>query len=993
MTRPVGVSAGGVGLLLAWFGGAAIGQLTGATPVMIVLAAGFVLFAAAIIDGYLSARRTRVGAITLPHASEQHDPVAIVAEIAAPRPVWIELRSNDRQVAAGWTTTSAFAGDATFARRGVVDEVDARIRTAGLLGLVWWGRRTTVPVDRHLVAPAPRHGAVPVERVGTAADGDLAGASGSVSGEIDGIRPWRDGDSEKFVHWSSTLRSGELMVHDRRQNADQRWVVRARSGTSAPDDEAGAARWAMEQGLRSGVSVMAAVDSAEPVVIDGVDAAVEWAATAELGTAVDRERSWRDRFSRVEPDATATMRARWWAGAATLVSLVMLAGALGYPPLSYALIALGVGAGAAVSGRSLVTGEEPSTLIRTLVGLGALAGFVMVVAASGRLDGTLALLRGPLPQVLVILIVLHGFECRDRRTIRVGLGISGVVLMYAAGLRVDGAIGWWLLAWALAFGVAMAELAGPTEPARPTTATTNITTVSTVAPWRRWGLRVAGVAAGAVATVAVLVIVPIPSGPARLTLPTLIEGGADIGSPGAIVGPDGDVRDAPSSDTADTQDAERAPAGQPGGYTGFADSMDTSVRGNLSDQIVMRVRAPEPDFWRGQTFSRFDGRRWYADDEAGTFRQGPNIEVPPALGDTPVAEDVVVDRFVQTYFLETDMPNLVFHASRPNQVIAEADLWTRSDGALRASTTIPDGSIYTVVSDRVRVDASILRRQGLIQNRLTDLGRNVFTRYLAVPDTTSAETVALADELAAGATSTYDVIRAYEAWMTDNVEYDLNAPLPDPGEDAVHDFLFDSQLGFCEQIASALTIMLRTQGVPARLTAGYVSGTRDEVAGVYEVRASDAHAWVEVWFPETGWQAFDPTAAVPLSANAEKGSVGADLLAGASGYVGDHPLTVLLVAGLGFGGAAALRLARTAIARRRRGRWGTLQDRFTVVAGRRGAPPAAANPTLAAAWSGDDDEAVARLVAERLDRVAFDPSFADADEIYDDTRRLVGSLD
>ena len=59
--------------------------------------------------------------------------------------------------------------------------------------------------------------------------------------------------------------------------------------------------------------------------------------------------------------------------------------------------------------------------------------------------------------------------------------------------------------------------------------------------------------------------------------------------------------------------------------------------------------------------------------------------------------------------------------------------------------------------------------------------------------------------------------------------------------------------------------MLRTQGVPTRVATGYAAGTRDRIAGVYEVRASDAHAWVEVWFPETGWQAFDPTASVPFS--------------------------------------------------------------------------------------------------------------------------------
>ena len=87
--------------------------------------------------------------------------------------------------------------------------------------------------------------------------------------------------------------------------------------------------------------------------------------------------------------------------------------------------------------------------------------------------------------------------------------------------------------------------------------------------------------------------------------------------------------------------------------------------------------------------------------------------------------------------------------------------------------------------------------------------------------------------------------------------------MPAEGVDAVDDFLFVSQRGFCEQIASALTVMLRSQGVPARLATGYLPGERDRVSGVWKVRASDAHAWVEVWFPETGWEAFDPTASVP----------------------------------------------------------------------------------------------------------------------------------
>lgn len=983
MIRPVGISAGGLGLAMGWVGGVAIARLTGATAVVIVLAAGVVLMAGAVLDGWFGALRTSIGEVVLPHASDQGTPVPLAVDITSPRPVFVEVLVRGEHVAEGWSGATRFVGEATFHRRGAVDELHVRIRTAGLLGLVWWGRRTGVPIRRHLVAPPMHDGHVPIERHGRAADGDLAGASGAISGEIDGIRPWRDGDSEKFVHWSSSVRSGELMVHDRRQNADQQWIVRARSGTAEPDEEAGAARRAIAGGLRSGVAVLAAVDQETPAPIDNLDAATEWAALAPLGVVRVPDRSWRDRFRRVEPDATATRGARWWGAATTLVSLLMLTTSLSYSPFAHVLVALGVLAGAAVSARSLETGEPPSLLIRTLVGLGALAAFVLVVAASGRLDGLLAVLRGPLPQLLILLIILHGFECRDRRTARVGLGISAVVLMYASGLRVDGAIGWWLLTWAVAFGVAMAKLSVPTHHSRsPAQSHRGFVRTSVV--------RATGVGSAGVATVALLAVVPIPDGPARLTLPTLIENADDVPSTGGIAGPDGESRGA--ADAPVEPGSDRAPAGQAGGYTGFAETMDTSVRGDLSDEIVMRVRAPEPDYWRGQTFGRFDGRRWYADTQIGTPRRGPTIDVPPAIGVVPLADDIEVDRFVQTYFLEADMPNVLFHAARPMQIVAETDVWTRPDGALRATTVLPEGSIYTVVSERARVDDAILRRQGTIGPQLSALGLEVFARYLDVPASTTPETRALADRLANGARSTYDVVRAYEGWLAANVEYDLNAPLPDPGEDAVHDFLFDSQLGFCEQIASALTIMLRTQGVPARLATGYVTGTRDEIAGVYEVRASDAHAWVEVWFPETGWQAFDPTAAVPLSADAQRDSVGADLAGALGTFVGEHPLRVALVIGGLLATVAAMQLLRLAVERRRRGRWGVLQDRFAALASRRGVAGAAPNPVLAAAWTGADDELVARAVAERLDRIAFDPAYADEDHVFRDTRKLVGTL-
>jgi hypothetical protein len=972
-TRPIGVAAGGLGLLLAWAGGLAIARLTGATPVVIVLAAAAVWFVAAVVAGWRAVAAVEVCRVVFPPAVTVGEEVSVVCEVSAGRPVWVELRSGGRLVAEGWSDGGVLRGAGSFDVRGSVRSLEVRLRSAGVLGLVWWRRRVEVEVDEVLVAPAAQLGGVPVQRSSVASDGDRAGRTGAVAGETDGIRPWREGDSEKYVHWASTMRTGELVVHDRRQDADLRWVVRPRVGTADPDAEAGAARAALEQGLRAGAHVSVAVGDGEPVRIADTSSAARWAAVVDLGPRLARPRRRRERWN-VEPVSTARASARWWSAAATIVSLVMLTTALGYSPLVTTLVVGSIVLGAAVSAPLLASGAPTPAYVRVLVGVGALLAFLAVAASAGRLSGLLGLLRGPLPQILVILIALHGFECRDRRTVRVGLAISAVVLMYASGFRVDDSIVWWLLVWGACFAAANAALGGPPTVERRPVDLGHV-------------LRTGGsLTAGAVATVALLALVPVPTGPARLTLPTFIDDADPVGRPGAVAGPDGDVRDDATGDDA------RAPAGQAGGYNGFAQTMDTSVRGELSDEVVMRVRAPEPDFWRGQTFADFDGRRWHADDEIGSQRSGPDIDIPPTIGDTQ-ADDVPVERFVQTFYAEHDLPNVVFGAYRATQVIIDADVWTRSDGAIRASTILPAGSVYTVVSNRVQVTEELLRRQGRIDQRLSALGREVLGQYLAVPPSTTDETIALATELAEGHATTYDLVRAYESWIGANVVYDLDAPVPDPGEDAVHDFLFDSRRGFCEQIASALTIMLRTQGVPARLAVGYTSGTRDRVAGVFEVRGSDAHAWVEVWFPDTGWQPFDPTASVPLSGEAEASSVGGELLAGAGATVRERPGAVAAVLALLAAGVAGSRLALRWWWRRRRGRWGVLQDRFAELALERGAGSAATNPARAAEWGTSDLAGTAASVAASLDRVVFDPSFDVADdEAFRDAERHVRAL-
>jgi hypothetical protein len=96
-------------------------------------------------------------------------------------------------------------------------------------------------------------------------------------------------------------------------------------------------------------------------------------------------------------------------------------------------------------------------------------------------------------------------------------------------------------------------------------------------------------------------------------------------------------------------------------------------------------------------------------------------------------------------------------------------------------------------------------------------------------------------------------------WLLGEILYDFFPPPQAPGTDAVDQFLFIDQRGVCEQYVSAMVIMLRHLGVPSRLVSGFGSGQYNQITGYYEVRANDAHSWVEVYFPEIGWVPFDPT--------------------------------------------------------------------------------------------------------------------------------------
>jgi hypothetical protein len=139
----------------------------------------------------------------------------------------------------------------------------------------------------------------------------------------------------------------------------------------------------------------------------------------------------------------------------------------------------------------------------------------------------------------------------------------------------------------------------------------------------------------------------------------------------------------------------------------------------------------------------------------------------------------------------------------------------------------------------------------------------------------SERVIALAREAAAGMKTDYDKAIAIKAKIENTALYDLDAPAVPPDEDAVEYFLFNSKQGYCDLFASAMVIMARAVGIPARYATGYYP-FRDErdSDGRFLLRASDRHAWAELFFKDVGWVPFDATEGANEVAGHGRGSTG-----------------------------------------------------------------------------------------------------------------------
>jgi len=273
--------------------------------------------------------------------------------------------------------------------------------------------------------------------------------------------------------------------------------------------------------------------------------------------------------------------------------------------------------------------------------------------------------------------------------------------------------------------------------------------------------------------------------------------------------------------------------------TGLSDSMDVSDIAKLaqSDELVFRASfidsIPPPQrllYWRMLTLDNFDGKRWSQSSRAAYSRQVPKWQAKGSRIDYKLT----FQPSYQSWLPMLEMGQI--HLPQTRQTVdfrVEYERLIDQPLSYRASSW--PNAIRTTENERIL----------FISSRLPTTG-NPRSRALAekLKQTYGEDTEALVKAL-------------LERFRQAPYRYTLN---PDNlSEDSIDSFLFDTQNGFCAHYAGASAFVLRAAGIPARLVSGYQGGEWNPAAHWLQVRQFDAHAWVEYWHPQKGWQRIDPT--------------------------------------------------------------------------------------------------------------------------------------
>jgi protein-glutamine gamma-glutamyltransferase len=356
---------------------------------------------------------------------------------------------------------------------------------------------------------------------------------------------------------------------------------------------------------------------------------------------------------------------------------------------------------------------------------------------------------------------------------------------------------------------------------------------------------------------------------------------------------------------------ERAGAG-----TGFQwDHNYGPIAWSRSGVTLLAVKSREAHYWKAETLDRFDGIRWIHSDSP--FKRGDGGEDIPQPMDRRWVEHVkftvrgletpVVIGVGTTFNVESGK----ITADQPDGTIRVLDPPFKAGDSYTVDSYVPDPTAAQMRAAPAGYPVDLLEYSSFDLPRSGDSGlRQADAADRAAPpisprtvrpsypgeallpgdrrrllDSPYAGTYQLAQRLAQGQPTTYDTVKSIQGYLQRGFEYSEKPPIrryPLPS------FLFDDRIGYCQQFSGAMALMLRMDGIPARVAAGFTPGIYDHQAKEYRVRDLDAHSWVEVWFQGIGGVPFDPT---PSLAPASSQSDSVNAASAARGAAADHGVT------------------------------------------------------------------------------------------------------
>jgi len=286
------------------------------------------------------------------------------------------------------------------------------------------------------------------------------------------------------------------------------------------------------------------------------------------------------------------------------------------------------------------------------------------------------------------------------------------------------------------------------------------------------------------------------------------------------------------------------------------------------EEPVMAVITPRKTYLRGVVKNIYTGRTWLEDiggrrylwtaprfEELRTTAFDQNL---PTLGET-VESTLLSPRLMQVRMLR-DSASTMFVPQRLRTLTAEDRLtpYFNLSSEVFATSNLQPGDVWTVEAPLFTSQDSGIRQ--LVEAAAAAEDPNwatVCDRYLQLHEQIDQRVYEMATQATAGISSPYDQAIALERFLASNFAYNLDVPLQSPNHDFVSSFLIEGKEGYCTYFASAMTVMCRMAGLPARYVEGYVAYPDGE--GLAVVTGKEGHAWTEVYFRGFGWVTFDAT--------------------------------------------------------------------------------------------------------------------------------------